>query len=161
MVAVLVCHHVRLGKLAALRAELIGERVVEAQVDVHLAIGRAIEGAHCGRGVAARGRDLAVEQDGVGPLVSINRARPVLLHGVHHRDQRAVALLVRVGTRLTAFDGSAIAGALEPNARTRAPAVEPAEQEDDENDDADQPAPADCGSGTETAGEAHRPTPSV
>ena len=56
VVAVLVGQHVRLGELA-LGAELVGELLVEGQVDVDLVVGRAVERADAGVGLAAAGVD--------------------------------------------------------------------------------------------------------
>src|SRR5919106_2989392 len=63
VVPVLVCEDVRLGEITSGGAELRPELVEEAEVDVDLPVGGAVEGPY-GRGcVSTRGRDAAVEED--------------------------------------------------------------------------------------------------
>ena len=100
MVPVLVRDDVRLGEAPALGAEPRAELVVEAQVEVHLTVARAVERADRRVGDAAPGRHLAVEQHGLRGRVALHRARPVLLHGVDDARDQAVGALVGVGAGL-------------------------------------------------------------
>src|SRR6201999_4548859 len=69
VVAVLVGQHIGLGEGTAARSELGLEILEEAEVDVDVAIARAVERAGGGRGSAAGGCDLAAEETGLGDRV--------------------------------------------------------------------------------------------
>ena len=61
VMAHLVGDHVGLGEIPG-RVETVFQVVVETQVDVHLLVGRTVEGAHRGLAEAARGPDGAPEE---------------------------------------------------------------------------------------------------
>src|SRR4029453_11276112 len=74
VVADLVGHDVGLREVAG-GVEAAGQLVEEAEVEVHLAVGRAVEGPGRGAGRAATGADLAVEavHGGVGVVLAFRR----------------------------------------------------------------------------------------
>ena len=73
VVAVLVRDHVGLGEAPALCAEPGSQIVVEPEVDVHLPVGRAVEGPDRRVGDPAPGRHLTVEEDGLRRCVPLAR----------------------------------------------------------------------------------------
>ncbi len=91
VVADLVGDHVGLGEIAG-RAEALFELVVEAEVDIELVVGGAVEGAHCRAGHAAGRPDLARKDDQVGFFILAadrgkDRVPGVLGVGQHHRHE--------------------------------------------------------------------------
>ena len=68
VVADFVGNHIRLRKLAR-RAEFVFQRLVKAEVDVDLLVGRAIKRAHCRLALAASGRGGTAKQHQLGLLV--------------------------------------------------------------------------------------------
>ena len=138
---VLVSEDVRLCE-GPPRAELGLELVEEAEVDVDVAVVRAVERADRGRRAAASGLDRAVEESRRSRLVATERLRPVRLDAVDAGQNAAVLALVRV------LAGRALLGELprrlaRPDglAGERAEIPEPAsttekhEGQDDEEDD--------------------------
>ena len=156
VVAVLVGDDVRLGERPALRAEARAQLVEEAQVDVDVLIGRAIEGPH-GRGGSAAaalhgvGEEARARRDVVAAAAG-ERVRPVALDRVDVADDATVLAHVRVGAGLTLLGDVAIHRrrprrlALEVPELAQA-AVAPgdvaAEEDDEERDDEADAAAAD------------------
>ena len=108
VVADLVCDDVGLREVAG-RPESRAELAEEAQIEVHGAVGRAVEGADVGRRrPAAAGRDRIVEEDELGVVVLVvtgcELARPEPLDVVQHEGDEVDELLVGVG------DGAGRAG---------------------------------------------------
>ena len=147
VVAVLVREHVRLGERAAARAELGLELIEEAEVDVDVAVVRAVERPDRRRRRAATGLDAAVEEPRPRRLVVPQGAGPVRLDAVDDADDPAVLAGVRVlagsalvldllgrlpGPDLLPLERSEVA---EPSAAAQ-------EEERDEDDDPDDPASA-------------------
>ena len=145
---VLVREDVRLGERAALGAELRLQLVEEAEVDVDVAVGRAVERPDGGRRDAAAGRDLPVEEPRPRGLVVAQRLRPVRLDAVDDGDDAAVLALVRVlaraallrelGVRRSRADR--LAG--ERAELAEAPALARDHEVEDEHDDPDDAASA-------------------
>ena len=100
MVAVLVGDHVSLGERPALRAEGRPKIVEEADVEVDLAILRAIEGPLRAGCVAAARLSRAGEEHRARRVIGLPAARefvaPVLLDAVDESDDSAVRTFVRV-----------------------------------------------------------------
>src|SRR5262245_3512118 len=146
--AVLVREDVRLGERAAARAELRLELVEEAEIDVDVAVLRAVEGAHCAGRDAAPGLDLSVEEARPRRLVVPQRLRPVRLDAVDDADDSAVLPFVCVSAG-AALRGQLGIGRSRPDrlACERPQIPEPAalareHEVDNEDDDADQASAA-------------------
>ena len=99
MVAELVREHVRLRGVAALGAELAGQLVEEAGVQVDRGVARAVEGPDGRARGAAGGRHLAGERDHLDLLVAVVGAGPVGLDRVRVRHEPALAVAGDVGAR--------------------------------------------------------------
>src|SRR5690348_15131699 len=103
--AVLVGQDVGLRERATLRAELRAQVVEEAQVDVHLLVGRTIEGTDVLGGRTASRRCLSAEEGRLRNLVLPSMRReltaPVLLHAVDEGNDSTVVAPIRVGARST------------------------------------------------------------
>jgi hypothetical protein len=95
-------HDVAFGQGSAAGAEPRLQILKEAEVDIDLLIGWAIEGANLRRGDAAAGGDLVAVNDRLGRPVLLatlgELARPELLDAVDVADDAAVLLLVGIGT---------------------------------------------------------------
>src|SRR3954453_2068080 len=156
VVAVLMSNDVGLRKRPAGRAEPGAQLVEETEVEIDVAIWRAVEGPDVRRRVAAAGLDLVGEQARLRRLVGlagrVELAGPELLHAVDDADDSAVGACV--GVRAGAALGSKITRRLP--VRAGAAASAPArEQYDDRDDQADDPAAsADGQSAARNAGEA-------
>jgi hypothetical protein len=137
----LVRDHVRLGEVAG-RAEPIAQLAEEIEVDVHLAVGRAVERSHGrGRGTAA-GVHLAREQVQPGVpvlaprLLELGRPHRLRVLGQELDEGGLLGLgLVRdlVGRPLGHRPGELLDHAAEP-------ATAPGQEGDQGDDDPDQPA---------------------
>ena len=99
VVTVLVREHVCLGERSAARAEPGAKLVEEAEVDVHVLVGGAVERPDVGARLSAAGARRAREEDRLRDLVLRQRLRPVPLHAVDDADDPAVLARVRVGAR--------------------------------------------------------------
>ncbi|BCB78540.1 hypothetical protein Pflav_049500 [Phytohabitans flavus] len=118
MVSVLVGQHVRLRELAR-RAELVGELLVEGQVDVHVVVRRAVERPHARVGRAAPGAYRLAEDHRVGLLVRLPEPLgecrlPVRLDRVDVERVAAVELVERVLGRALLFECGVVALLLAP-----------------------------------------------
>ena len=166
MVAVLVREDVGLRERPAPGAELRLELVEEAEVDVDVAVARAVEGPRGRRGRAAAGLDAVVEEARSRRLVAAERAAPVGLDAVDHGDGPAVLALVRVRPRLALLCDLAgrLTGRADGLAGERAEIAETAaaaqEDEREQDDDRDDPAAAAEGDG-HPAGQTARPLAAV
>ncbi len=98
VVADLVGQHVRLREVPG-RAESAPQLVIEREVDVDLAVLRAVEGAGRGLGDPAAGARASGEEHQVGALVVaphlLKLPRPGVLHVVEHERDEVRALLLR------------------------------------------------------------------
>ena len=115
VVAVFVGQHVRLRELAG-RSEPVGEHVVEAEVDVDLVVGGAVERADAGVGLAAAGVDGLPEDHRVGGPVDLLEARgkrvlPVILDRVDVERVAALQLLQLVRRAALLLDVAVVGGA--------------------------------------------------
>src|SRR5262249_52388344 len=99
VMSVLVGQDVRLGERPAAGSVLRLELVEEAQVDVYVRVVRAVERAGRRGRRAAAGLDASVEEPRLRRLVAAERAAPVRLDAVDHREDTTVLALVRVGSR--------------------------------------------------------------
>src|SRR5581483_5022279 len=137
-------------------AEAVVQLLIEAEVDVDVLVGRAVERADVGgRGPAAGGGRPGEEHrvgGTVGPPVGAEPARPVRLHAVDVGDDAAVLPLVRIraggavelrrGAAAPGADGAPVEAAVRAAARA---AEEVEEQHDDRPDDAEPAAAEDDG----------------
>ena len=136
----LVRDHVGLREIAR-RLEALAQLAVEAEVDVDLLIGRAVERTHRRLREAARRLHRAGEQHQLGLLVlrpglPEQRAPGVLGVGQHHRDESCHRVVGRrLGRRAGLLDGALGACALQQQARIDA-------EDQREHDQDDRPEPA-------------------
>ena len=99
VVPVLVRDDIRLGERATLRPEARAQVLVEAEIDEHGLVGRAVERADRGGGRAASGVRLAAEEARRRFAVAVHLFTPVRLDAVDDADDPAVLTLVRVTAR--------------------------------------------------------------
>ena len=154
VVAVLVGEDVGLRERAPSGAEPRLQLVEEAEVDVHLLVGRAVEGADLGaRGAATGLHRVRVEHRLRGP-VAVERLRPVGLDAVDVRHDPAVLPLVCVLPGLAVLtqrrrrpgrDRLAIEAPQRSEAAAVAAREDRVEHENDETDDAEAAAARDHG----------------
>ena len=145
---ILVSKDVRLCERPAARAELRLQLIEEAEVDVDVAIARAVERpGRRGRRPTA-GLDAAVEEPRSRPFVPTKRLRPVRLHAVDHGHDAAVIALVRVLPGLAGLRELARRLPARPDrlAGQRPEVAEPAaaseEEEREDDDDRNEPSAA-------------------
>ncbi len=140
----LVRDHIGLGEVAW-RAEAVLQIVIEAEVDVHFPIERAVERSHGGLGHPAGGIDRAREQDeGRVPILPAHlleqRCPGVLGVGEHDRHEIGELVLLwgarrtGLGARVRRLDGARV---LEQHARVDA-------EEPGEHEQGEQAEPARC-----------------
>src|SRR5581483_11462612 len=145
VVPVLVREHVRLGHRPPPRTQLRLQLVEEAEVDVDVAVVRAVERPHGRGGGAAAGLDRVGEEARARGLVVAQRLRPVRLHAVDDGDDAAVVAPVRVlpraALRLQLARGRARSDRLvRQPAQLAEPAAAAEEDEQQQHDEPDQPA---------------------
>ena len=148
--AVLVREHVRLRERPALGAEARLELVEEAEVDVDLLVGGAVERPDLRARVAAARLHRVRVEDRLRGRVAAHGAVPVGLDAVDVGDDPAVLPLVRVRHR-SGSPGPSVDGApVETDCPSRLPSppapLPPAEHDvEDEDDEADDAEPAAAG----------------
>src|SRR4029077_6096814 len=155
---VLVCDYVALGERPSGRAEAVVQLVEEAQVDVDVLVGRAVERADVRARRTAAGLPLTALEVGDGGHVGSPAVRelalPEPLHRVDVADDAAVLAGIGIGTR-AAFREVARRSAggrlvLQAAELTEAPAATQHLEQQDDDDHADPEATA-AGSDAPTA----------
>src|SRR4030095_16637042 len=92
VMAALVGEDVRLGCVAALRAELAGQLIKEIKIEVHSGVGWAIEGPDCRSCMSTRCIDAAGEGLNLDFLIALPCVFPVVLDRVRVCDEPAIAV---------------------------------------------------------------------
>src|SRR4029453_13283952 len=87
---------VRLGCVAALRAELAGQLIKEIKIEVHSGVGWAIEGPDCRSCMSTRCIDAASEGLNLDFLIALHCVFPVVLDRVRVCDEPAIAVGVDI-----------------------------------------------------------------